>query len=137
MPTCFDGDSREILWFWGPGYLFAQHHTTLLENGNILVFNNGVERSSIVEVDPRTYRIVWEYAPRSGLFSRTMGSCQRLTNGNTLITESETGYILEVTPGGETVWRFASPDRDLDLRLAIYRFTRYPIGYFEFLREKQ
>ena len=132
-----DGESKQIVWFWGPGYLFAQHHTTLLANGNILVFNNGVEQSSIVEVDPRTNSVVWEYALPSKFFSRTMGSCQRLPNGNTLITSSETGYVFEVTPDGEIVWTFANPDRKLDLRLSIYRFNRYPIDELGFMAHAQ
>ncbi len=128
-----DGASLQIVWLWGPGYLFAQHHPTLLENGNILVFNNGFKSSSIVEVDPRTNQVVWEYTPKSRFFSRTMGSCQRLANGNTLITNSESGVVFEVTPGGEIVWRFANPDRDPAFRLVIYRFLRYPTNYFKFL----
>ncbi|MGK2859769.1 MAG: arylsulfotransferase family protein [Thermoanaerobaculia bacterium] len=139
-----DGASHEVLWFWGPGYLFSQHHSTLLESGNILVFNNGVERSSIVEVDPRTNQVSWEYAPEAGFFSRTMGSCQRLPNGNTLITDSESGRAFEVTSAGQIVWSFANPDRqrvlyperDLELRSVIYRLERYPPGYFEFLERR-
>ena len=44
-----------------------------------------------------------------GFFSPFMGSAERLPNGNTLITESDYGRALEVTPGGETVWEFYSP----------------------------
>ncbi len=32
-----------------------------------------------------------------------------MPNGNTLITESDYGRALEVTPDGETVWEFYSP----------------------------
>ena len=35
----------------------------------------------------------------------------RLTNGNTLITESDGGRLFEVTPEGEIVWEFINPVR--------------------------
>ena len=39
------------------------------------------------------------------------GSSARLSNGNTLITESLRGRAFEVTPEGEVVWRWVSPYR--------------------------
>ena len=45
------------------------------------------------------------------LFSKTLGSCQRLPNGNTLITESENGRALEVTRDKRVVWEFYNPHR--------------------------
>jgi archaeosine-15-forming tRNA-guanine transglycosylase len=42
------------------------------------------------------------------------GDQQRLTNGNTLITESEGGRILEIAPDGEIVWEFINPVRNDD-----------------------
>ena len=47
-----DPRSREVLWAWGPGKLVFQHHPTLLDNGHLLVFNNGTERSEVLELDP-------------------------------------------------------------------------------------
>jgi hypothetical protein len=43
--------------------------------------------------------------------SAIRSSQQRLANGNTLITESNGGRILEVTRQGETVWEFVNPER--------------------------
>jgi hypothetical protein len=40
-----------------------------------------------------------------------MGSCARLPNGNTLITESTFGRALEVTPQKQIVWKFQAPQR--------------------------
>ncbi|HJP05426.1 MAG: hypothetical protein QGG67_07840 [Gammaproteobacteria bacterium] len=34
-----------------------------------------------------------------------------LPNGNTLITESDRGRLLEVSPAGEIVWEYVNPDR--------------------------
>ena len=106
--------------------------------GNILVFNNGWEfagferdHSSVVEVAfwgrgremlgelrrPSPGRAwgpadpLWEHkaSPPSELLSYRMGGAQRLPNGNTLICVSSRGVLVEVTPGGETVWKYVSP----------------------------
>lgn len=123
-----DPDENRVLWAWGPSNLIHQHHPTLLDNGHLLVFNNGLERSEVIEVDPLTNRVVWRYAAED-FFSRTRGSAQRLPNGNTLITESDTGYAFEVTPAGERVWAFADPFFvDGDTRMAIWRMQRFAPG---------
>jgi hypothetical protein len=38
-----------------------------------------------------------------------MGAAERLPNGNTHITESATGRLFEVTPGGDVVWEYVIP----------------------------
>jgi hypothetical protein len=49
-----------------------------------------------------------------------------LPNGNTLITESDTGHVFEVTPAGERVWEFAVPAFDEQgNRAAVWRATRF------------
>src|SRR4030043_144112 len=56
-------------WNWGEeNDLAHQHDATLLDNGNILIFDNGLHRkrmpqhySRIVEVNPKTEKIEWEY----------------------------------------------------------------------------
>jgi hypothetical protein len=54
------------------------------------------------------------------------GGVQRLPNGNTLITESDPGYAFEVTPEGETVWKWANPEVDRNgKRGSIPRVTAY------------
>ena len=57
--------------------------------------------------------IVWQYAGTAEwpFESLIRASQQRLANGNTLITESSGGRILEVTPAGEIVWQFVNPVR--------------------------
>lgn len=123
-----DPDAREVLWVWGPSNLVYQHHPTLLDDGHLLVFNNGVERSEVVELDPLNDRVAWRYSAED-FFSRTRGSVQRLPNGNTLITESDTGYVFEVTPDGERVWAFANPFfTDDGARMAMWRMTRFFSG---------
>jgi hypothetical protein len=131
-----DGESFEIVWIWGPTNLTFQHHPTLLESGNILLFDNGIDMSRVIEMDPLSGEIVWEYDPMDGFFSRTRGSNQRLPNGNTLITESDPGYVFEVSPTGEIVWRFANPTvRENGEREAIWRMTRFDPESLTFLDE--
>jgi len=124
-----DGETGEIVWGWGPGVLDHPHQPTLLENGNILVFDNGFFRgfSRIVEYDPLAERIVWEYRPEiaSEFFSRGRGSCQELPNGNVLITESGNGRVFEVTREGRIVWSYFNRERDRNRRGTFYRTIRY------------
>jgi len=70
-------------------------------------------RYLMIEFDPVTMAIVWEYAgtPETPFGSAIRGDQQRLANGNTLITESDTGRILEVTAEGDVVWEFRNPAR--------------------------
>lgn len=129
-----DGSTRRIIWLWGPNNLALQHHPTLLENGNILIFDNGTTRSQIVELDPLTLEVVWRYHVGKFL-SRWGGSVQRLANGNTLVTDTETGYVTEVDRDGEIIWRFANPDVSEDgERWNIWRMTRLDPSTLTFLR---
>jgi hypothetical protein len=128
-----DGRTREIAWLWGPTNLTFPHHPCLLENGNILVFDNGTDESQVLEVNPLTREVVWRYANGREFFSQTRGSNQRLPNGNTLITESDRGYVLEVTSTGEVVWKFANPDINAEgVRGAIWRMTRFMPSEIDF-----
>lgn len=102
---------------FGPPELSHQHNAQQLENGNIIVFDNGCHRkrgpgfARIVEIDPQTYEFKWVYtAPVILAFNSFMVSgCQRLPNGNTLITEGASGRIFEVTQRREVVWEYVSP----------------------------
>ena len=121
-----DGDTKQIIWVWGPTNVSFQHQPSLLPNGNILLFDNGTSESQILEFDPLTGHVAWRYSAGSDFFSETQGSVQRLPNGNTLITESNRGYVFEVTPEKEMVWRFANPDfKEGDIRMGIWRMTRF------------
>ncbi|UCF43528.1 MAG: hypothetical protein JSV99_00965 [Planctomycetota bacterium] len=120
----------EFIWRWGPGELRRQHHPTLLENGNVLIFDNGRGRgfSRIIELDPLNRKIVWEYTsePREKFYSKLGGCCYRLPNGNTLITESDKGYVFEITEAGEVVWEFYNPNvkPEEKKRGMVYRMMR-------------
>jgi Arylsulfotransferase (ASST) len=103
-------------WKWGPGYLSHQHAATFLENGNVLLLDNGCHRrhapsfSRVVEVNPANNEVVWTYqsTPIVAFYSFMGSGAERLPNGNTFITEATTGRMFEVTPAGETVWEYVS-----------------------------
>jgi outer membrane protein assembly factor BamB len=122
-------ETKSILWVWGEGELQWPHHPTMLDDGNILIFDNGVGReySQVIEVDPTTGQIVWRYVgnPPQAFYSFSKGSPQRLPNGNTLICDSDNGRALEVTAEGETVWEWYNPAKTEDgKRIVVYRMTR-------------
>ena len=113
-----DKKTGNINWQWGEGELAHQHCPTMLDNGNILVFDNGFHPygfawgfSRVLEVNPKTNEIVWVYGgglERIEFYSSTVASCQRLPNGNTLICEGTTGRIFEVDSLLQIVWEFGN-----------------------------
>jgi hypothetical protein len=121
--------TKEVLWAWGEGVLEWPHHPTMVENGNILVFDNGVERkySRVLELNPITQTVEWGYTanPPRSFFTYQKGSAQRLPNGNTLICEGDMGRSFEVTRDGEIVWEWINPEIKDGRRVQIYRMIRY------------
>ncbi len=158
----FDGTEAERRLGW----IIGQHHAHLIPRGlpgegNLLVFDNGGwagygaanpgaqsglktalrDYSRVLEVDPITLAIIWQYTPReagfvmpldaSRFYSPFISSAQRLPNGNTLITEGSNGRIFEVTAAHEVVWEYVSPywrQGPLALNL-IYRAYRAPYSW--------
>ncbi|MCH8064778.1 MAG: aryl-sulfate sulfotransferase [Chloroflexi bacterium] len=116
--------------------LFVQHDAQWITpglpgEGHLLMFNNGFGRpgdilySSIEEIIPPVdssggYPLtpgeaygpaepVWSYSDGPEFFSFVISGVGRLPNGNTLITSGGPGTIFEVTPDGETVWKYVNP----------------------------
>ena len=114
-----DKETGNIKWQWGPGEISHPHNPTMQKDGNILLFDNGAHRkngslitySRVLEVDPITNRIMWEYRadPPQTFYSSLISGCQRLPNGNTLICEGMKGRLFEITRAGEIVWEFINP----------------------------
>ena len=84
--------------------------------GNIMIFNNGWGRapitySSVVEMNPKTNEVVWEYKSKAetGFSAHHISGAQRLPNGNTLICSGIAGHLFEVTSDGEVVWECINP----------------------------
>ena len=136
--------------------------------GNILVFDNGDSRpdslySAVQEftppVDPTgRYPMPapgepygpagpsWQYkaTPPTSFYSPTVGSAQRLPNGNTMICEGTKGRFFEVAPDTQTVWTYINPVIDTlslyqgdtvprigpyDLKNVVHRSFRYAPDY--------
>jgi len=141
-----DKGTGEFRWRWGPGELGHQHDATMLDNGNILVFDNGLHRvssgvdfsySRVLEINPKTGKIEWEYRDKTPMsfYASIMAGAQRLPNGNTLICESTKGRIFEVTSEKEIVWEFFNPfyttyrSEIFGLTNLVYRAYRYSPDY--------
>jgi len=131
------------------GQIIGPHHAHLIPKGlpgagNLLIFDNGGIAgygifgmpnkfrffSRIIEIDPITMEIIWEYYHRKGsnlmtsgenhkFFSLFLGSAQRLPNGNTLITEGMSKRVFEVNKDKKIVWDFVFSG-------IIYRCYRIP-----------
>jgi len=133
-----DRKTGQIVWAWGPGTLDGQHQPTMLDNGHILVYDNGTRRgySQVLELDPLTGEIMWDYTgdPKPSFFSPFISGVERLPNGNTLICEgsaagdSRRPRLFEVTPDREIVWEYLSPYADPGTH-GIYRAQRYGADY--------
>jgi len=115
-----DKKTGNIKWQWGQGpkELAHQHDPHFLPNGNILIFDNGINRaieevsfSRVIELNPESKEIEWEYkaSPKDDFYSPACSGAQRLPNGNTLICETMKGRIFEITPEGEIVWEYVCP----------------------------
>jgi arylsulfotransferase ASST len=140
-----DRETGDIIWRMGglrsknneftfiddPNFGFSgQHNIQVLENGNYLLFDNGSlheERLSRaveyrIDEEKSTATLVWSYD--DGRFAGSMGSVQRLANGNTLIgwgSAPATGpSVSEVTADGEVVFALSLPESQMSYRA--YRF---------------
>ena len=133
-----DKASNEIVWQLGYEALAQQHDPNMLPNGNVLIFDNGSHRheiglpfSRVIEVNPATNEIVWEYRdnPAYNFFSPYISGARRLPNGNTLITEGQFGRMFQVTSEGEVVWEYISPHFQVDAEgqpvNRVFRATHY------------
>ena len=125
-----DMEREEIVWALS-GQWRAQHQPTFLKDGNLLLLDNQGHQgwSKVIEFDPLSQEIAWSYegSPENGFFTHACGSCQRLDNGNTLITESDSGRAFEVQPDGTIVWEYVSPERggdDSDLIATLFEVVR-------------
>ena len=133
-------DKNTGQWTWKLDYntLAQQHDPSMLDNGNVLIYDNGTHRknhsmphSRVIEVSTTTSEIVWSYTdtPLYNFFSPYISGARRLPNGNTLITEGMFGRIFQVTPEKEVVWEFINPHffeaPDVGITNQVFRSTHY------------
>ena len=124
--TKIDYDTGNIIWNMGQempsgdvtvgtdlGFSW-QHSVKMLDNQNLMMYDNGNENDpfysrgleiSFTETDsiPDT-EIVWEYKLPDSVSSGLMSDCDRLPNGNSLLTSTTSNQILEVSPDSVKVW---------------------------------
>ncbi len=144
------------------GWIIGQHHVHMIPKGlpgegNILIFDNGGwagydapnpgsptgfnaalrDYSRVLELDPTTLEIVWQYTPKEAgflvpldaqrFYSGFISGMQRLPNGNTMICEGSNGRVFEVTKEHELVWEFVCPYKNKVLNMNnVYRAYRVP-----------
>ena len=117
--------------------LFGQHDPTWIPDGrpgasNMLIFNNGVNRpagrySSVEEIvtpvdaqgnyslaagaafGPSSPVWTWTDSPPTNSYSSGISGCERMANGNTLITIGSDGHLIETNPAGNEVWSWDTP----------------------------
>lgn len=145
--TKIDYASSELIWNMGETdfmneiyfeedlNISQQHSVQVLDNGNLLFFDNhrylNPELSRCIEVSYNesnySFEIVWEHELPAELFTGSRGECDRLENGNTLITAGRTGNTLEVTPENTVIWQLEVQNMGFDVTM--YRSSRIPSLY--------
>ena len=147
--TKIDYPSGDVIWNLGHnmmsddvtmgtdiGFSF-QHSIQILDNGNILTFDNGnlaeqfrgldspQSRAIEISTDGISAELVWSYELPSNLYGFASGNTQKLDNGNVLVTTvGGGGRSLEVDTNGDIVW-----EGNYNLSLpngAVYRAHRIP-----------
>ncbi len=110
--SVLDLPSKSIVWA-RRGSWRKQHSAHFTSNGGLVLFDNkgrmdSKHKSRILEIDPRTGAEVWAFSgeAEAELVSENRGSVQPLENGNYLITESNSGRLLEVTRDKKVVWEY-------------------------------
>ena len=122
-----------------------QHHISVLENGNLLFFDNGnisellhesdFPFSRVIEVEvleDNSCDIVWEYTLPEDLFGPFHGSAQKLNNGNYLIntagmfdTGNHGGTIIEVS-NSQDILSITTTETEWGDNVYSYRAYRIP-----------
>jgi len=112
-----------------------QHHVTVLNNGNLLFFDNSRFSNLFFEIEEQISRVlevsvidnnycevIWEYDLPAELYSNIYGSVQLLNNGNYLInSKGGNGIILEITPDKDIVFQ-----ANMGINKHNYRVFRIP-----------
>lgn len=131
--------SKKVLWMSDLRFEYP-HDARILENGNLLVFNNRKfsAYSTAEQVDMINNATVWGYRSftENEFHSPIMGSAQRLDNGNTLLTQGTRGHVVEVTAEGEAVWEYFQTFEIFDRRsgwplVPLFRVEQYDPAFVE------
>lgn len=132
-----DPETLDVKWHTTDPFL-QQHDADYLPSGWIGIFDNRSDftrrgsflgGSRIVTVQPGSDSVKVLFAPDESnpLYTRHMGKWHKLDNGNLLLTESQAGRIVEVTPGGEEVWEWIHEPYDASHVTEVAEGERYEI----------
>ncbi len=139
-----DKRTDEIVWRLGYDVVAQQHDPSMLRNGNVLIFDNGLCRkneswshSRVVEVNP-SGEVVWEYkdSPANNFYSCHISGARRLVNDNTLIVEGGKGRMFQVTRECEVVWEYINPyfnENTMGLTNNVFKANHYQKHEIPFL----
>ena len=103
----------DVVWSfdWSTISGYDPHEPEVQEDGNILI---GLQKNTphqVVELNPATGEIVWEYYLEN---LRTVRDADRLPNGNILVvgvmTDTDDAVVFEVTPDKQIVWQLKYKD---------------------------
>lgn len=132
-----DVDAGKAVWGLS-GEFRDQHHPTMLESGNLLLFDNAGlgDVSRALELELPGGRTVWSYGETGAdaFYSKCCGRVHRMPNGNTLIIASNPGRAIEVTPDGVAVWEFRNPhqlDGKVSILSDVMRISRASLPWLE------
>lgn len=133
-----DPQSLEVKWWAGEPFIL-QHDPDFVGDGWIGVFDNrydGTERgtrlggSRVLAFRPHTDSMtVWfESSEANRVYTSGRGNWQLLESGNLLITESETGRVVEVKRDGRLAWEWIQEPYDGDRVFRLSRAKRYHLS---------
>ncbi len=111
-----DMDSRQVIWAT-KGAWKGQREADALPEGDILLVDSPTgapgKGARAMQVDPSVMSVTWTYTGQADQpFSNAVrSSAQRLSNGNTLLTEAGAGRLFEVDRNGTVVWEYTNPVR--------------------------
>ncbi|WP_119304842.1 arylsulfotransferase family protein [Dongia deserti] len=122
-----------IKW-WRVGATIRQHDGDWGRDGQISVFNNRTARgySEIAKIDPETFASSAAIDGRGiDFYTRRRGQHQALPNGNWLITSTQQGRIIEVSPRGDVVLDFYNRTKEEGLAFTMLSASAFfPDGTF-------
>ena len=113
----------------------AQHSARILENGNLLLYDNGSRHATResraieyrLDLAAKTATLVWQYRHAPVIYAPFVGSVQRYANGNTLIGHGFAGKLIEATPARQAVWQATAMSDGASM--LFYRALRIPSLY--------
>ena len=119
-----------------PTYFSYQHDASILTNGNITLFDNGNQHPAqysrgveySLDLQNKTATLVWEYRHDPDIFSRAMGTLERLPNGNTIVgwgiaNGSGIPTFTEVHPDNSVALEMSLPDGQISHRSYKYAWA--------------